>query len=487
MHHACDVCVVGGGPAGAAAANRFARLGFHVLIVEAAAFPRRHVGESLPPSILPLLEQLGVRHDVEGAGFLRPRGATVRWAGNEHAKSSDEAGFQVDRGRFDALLLRAAQRAGADVWQPVAAAGPEHVGPFDWRVPVRGHEKYDQIRCRFVVDAAGRRGCLPGKRRRLSPPTLALWAYWSGIATADATTRVEAGVEHWYWGAPLPGGEFNATVFVDPNRCQRDGGDLDTLYGRLLSASKLLSMCVAGTRATPVEACTAAVSRVEQPVGSDWIKVGESAVTIDPLSSQGVTTAIAEGLQAAAVVNTILRHSEFANAAQTFYRDRTRETAEQNVTAAAEFYRRQSLVCATPFWRRRASLATSESTVSPVVAGRVLSPATRLRCSRELRVAPTPVLLGDMIGLELAAFHPQLPRPIAWLGGCRLADLLNDVDVGRTAIDVLKCWEARVPSNRAGQVLRWLWDKGLVTAFSARCSETTGNSLNFSAAGLHFQ
>src|ERR1700704_4556955 len=99
-----DVCVIGGGPAGAASALRLARLGHRVVLVERAARGRPHVGESLPPTVLPLLAELGVRERVEAAGFLRPRGALVHWGEGEARETFDdagEAGFQVDRGRFD--------------------------------------------------------------------------------------------------------------------------------------------------------------------------------------------------------------------------------------------------------------------------------------------------------------------------------------------------------------------------------------------------
>jgi len=105
-----DVTVVGGGPAGAASAIRLAQLGHRVVLVERAERGRPHVGESLPPTVLPLLQTLGVGERVEAARFLRPRGAIVQWDGvlrDVRDDARDEPGFQVDRGRFDALLLHA--------------------------------------------------------------------------------------------------------------------------------------------------------------------------------------------------------------------------------------------------------------------------------------------------------------------------------------------------------------------------------------------
>jgi uncharacterized protein len=78
-----EVCVIGGGPAGSAIASRLAQLGHDVLLIEAESCPRRRAGESLSPGIFPLLEQLGVRAEVEGAACLRPGSARVRWGNRD--------------------------------------------------------------------------------------------------------------------------------------------------------------------------------------------------------------------------------------------------------------------------------------------------------------------------------------------------------------------------------------------------------------------
>lgn len=138
-----DVCVIGGGPAGAAIGQVLARLGHDVAIVEQARFPRSRVGESLPPSIWPLLEALGVRETVESAGFLRYGESEVLWgdaAGIRSPRGVAEAGLQVDRGRFDAILLDAARSAGATVLQPATARRPERSSTGSWRVPVASRD-----------------------------------------------------------------------------------------------------------------------------------------------------------------------------------------------------------------------------------------------------------------------------------------------------------------------------------------------------------
>src|SRR4029453_11710186 len=74
-----DVLVIGGGPGGSTAATMLARKGHRVVLLERARFPRDHIGESLLPSSMPVLEELGVLPVLQQAGFLLKWGATMVW------------------------------------------------------------------------------------------------------------------------------------------------------------------------------------------------------------------------------------------------------------------------------------------------------------------------------------------------------------------------------------------------------------------------
>src|SRR5262245_45249141 len=79
LPNAADIVIAGGGPAGAAIAQLLSGLGFRVVVFEKRRFPRRQIGESLTPRILPVLDFLGIRARVEAARFLRMVGHTVCW------------------------------------------------------------------------------------------------------------------------------------------------------------------------------------------------------------------------------------------------------------------------------------------------------------------------------------------------------------------------------------------------------------------------
>src|SRR3978361_2185213 len=69
---ACDVLVIGGGPAGSTAAALLASKGHDVVLVEKEAHPRFHIGESLLPKNLELIERLGLSEAVAKLGVFKP-------------------------------------------------------------------------------------------------------------------------------------------------------------------------------------------------------------------------------------------------------------------------------------------------------------------------------------------------------------------------------------------------------------------------------
>ena len=108
-----DVCVIGAGPAGSTFAARMAQLGHHVHLIERQRFPRRHLGESLSPGVMPLLRAADMHETVEAAGFPTVDGVWVKWPdGPKLREDTGAKGLLVDRGEFDLRLLDRARAFG---------------------------------------------------------------------------------------------------------------------------------------------------------------------------------------------------------------------------------------------------------------------------------------------------------------------------------------------------------------------------------------
>lgn len=456
-----DVCVIGAGPAGAAAANRLARLGLDVMLLDRQAFPRPKIGESLAPSILPVLETLGVRAEVEAAGFLRPEGAVIRWAGPVQvapAQPIERSGIHVDRARFDDILARAAARAGATVWTGVPCGSPRRTGEGHWIVPVHGGQAETKVKCRFVVDAAGRGGVIGGARNRLMPSTLALYGYWREHGFAGPAARVEAGVQHWAWAAPLAGGRCAVAVFLDSGSALAGRGRED-VYRALLADCDLLRPCLEGQIDGGVHACSATADVACEVIGDGWIKVGEAALCVDPLSAQGVQLAIMTGVQAAVVINTMARRADKAGLAQSFYDDQAAYWAHHFQSVSAGFYKERAAIDPQPFWSSRA-VGAGEEPASPAPAA--LSPDRLVKLAADAAIRPVPAIAGDYIEAVPALVHAKLERPMAFVANASAASIVGRSAGPISAGALLADWARQLGFDAAYALLNRLWSLGII-------------------------
>lgn len=323
----CDVLIIGGGPSGSTAAIVLARLGRRVLLLEKDHHPRFHIGESLLPMNLPILERLGVLAAVEaigvrkiGADFPRPSAD-----GTTHVFRFDRAltpgcthAFQVRRDEFDALLFRAARDAGADAREGITVAAVDF-GPDGRPAGARacGDDGTEYaISLRHLIDASGRDTFLGNrlklKRRNPKHQSAALFSHFRGVERRpgeDAgNITIERFAHGWVWMIPLRDDLMSIGAVCSPEYLKRRSGDrAGFLLETLRNIPTVWTRMAGAERAAPVHA-TGNYSYVSTRMcGPGWTTVGDAYVFIDPIFSSGVYLAMHSAERAAHTVDAILR------------------------------------------------------------------------------------------------------------------------------------------------------------------------------------
>ena len=207
-----DVLVLGGGPAGTAAATLLAQRSHRVALVRPTNTPAGALAESIPPSARRLLSELGVLKATDAAGFFPNNGNSVWWANNERRSeifSRDGNGYHVDRTGLERVLVSAAEAIGARVLIGMTARKAVE-SETCWKISCETEDGgMVEIEAPWVLDATGRHGFLARDVRETdrSTTTLAITQRFEKPSGWDEATGnhtlVESYQDGWAWSVPL--------------------------------------------------------------------------------------------------------------------------------------------------------------------------------------------------------------------------------------------------------------------------------------------
>ena len=307
-----DVAVIGGGPGGSTAGALAARRGQKVLILEREKFPRFHVGESLIPFGNEVLAASGAWPKVEQAGFIVKPGADFT-LGNSRgmlrlwfARSLSPrfpTTFQVERSKFDQLLLNHAADSGCEVREEAKVENIElGKGQTPHRVTYRQDGESRTVEARWIVDASGRDAFL-GRLLRLPKTDLgmakrfATFAHFHGVlrneGAAGGNITIVRLQDAWFWFIPLDGEKtsvglvqrldaFKASGLTPQQSFEQAVASSTELRYRLKKSERVGEFYTAGDY----------TYRHQVMAGERWLLVGDAAGFIDPIFSSGVMIAL---------------------------------------------------------------------------------------------------------------------------------------------------------------------------------------------------
>jgi flavin-dependent dehydrogenase len=315
-----DALIIGGGPGGSSAATYLSRAGKKVLLLEKERFPRFHIGESLLPYNQKIFREMGLMPALQAAGFTRKLGAQFHLGNNSKGTkfvfrrgryTREHEAIQVERSKFDHVLLKHAASAGAEVREGWTVGKFTHNGPSVTINATSDSGHAETFTGSFLIDASGR-GNLTGNQEglRVMHPRLkklAVFGHFDGVKLDDGDPGGDTVIirldNKWFWIIPLAPEKVSVGCVMDKDEFARLKMSPTDVFNRLWQSSAYLRDRLQNAKLVNQIQTTGDFSyRNRRFVGPRLLRVGDAAGFMDPIFSAGVFLAMFSGKLAAQAV-----------------------------------------------------------------------------------------------------------------------------------------------------------------------------------------
>jgi 2-polyprenyl-6-methoxyphenol hydroxylase-like FAD-dependent oxidoreductase len=303
--------VVGGGPAGAAAAWALASQGLDVIVIDKARFPRdKPCAEYLSPQGSRILDAMGVLGTVEAAGAAQLAGMRVRspdggiihgeFAATHGFSGFRDRGLALRRRHLDPILQSAAHTAGASIRDGVALQSLIHEGDTVCGVVVRDESGTRELRAPLVIGADGLRSSVArslGLAARLPwPRRVAFVAHYTQVRDMGAHGEMHVERDGYVGLAEVGHGETNVAIVVPKALAKEAAGDAAGFMTRWLNRHpQLAPRFVGATRVSAVRTTGPFASHARRGWAPGVALVGDAADFFDPFTGEGIYAALRGG------------------------------------------------------------------------------------------------------------------------------------------------------------------------------------------------
>jgi len=362
--HEIDVAIIGGGPAGTAAALTLLKYSsLKVAVIERTGYGAWRVGETLPPGVPPLLQYLDAWEPFAAQGHLPAYGTSAAW-GSQELISRDflftgrGQGWHLDRARFDRTLAKLVPARGGLLLTEARVVSETRDEQGRWRLVVRQGDASAQTEfaARFVIDASGRGATFArrrGARRNVHDRLMGVIGIYGfeAVLPRDTFTLVESCPVGWWYSALLPDARMVVAFMSDTDIIRRYRMWSPLRWPELINSSHHTRQRLAGSVLKSVPVLCPAFSQVLEPAAGDgWIAAGDAAIGFDPLSSIGIGYALTSGIHAARAVHKALA----AGAAEmSHYAASVNQHFANHLERKRQYYLIERRWLDWPFWSRR--------------------------------------------------------------------------------------------------------------------------------------
>ncbi len=299
--HTYQVLIVGGGPAGIATAITLLAKGIDCCVVEAQTTPIRKSGEAIPPNAKPLLKQLGILSLVEDDKHKVYYGNKSCWGSDQLEQKefiSDRLGhgYLLDRLHFETQLQDLYKTTNSKFYngfklKKVISSNNEILATIE------NDSETLTLKSQFIIDATGRKASVC---RHLGVHKENLDSQFAITFNAKLSNEipheiiVEATKNGWWYVAPYAENEITM-MFFTLKALLPAKENIETFLQTELLQTTHLSKIIQKITIHNYKVMPAGTSCLQIPYGKNWLAVGDAAYSFDPISSYGITSALASG------------------------------------------------------------------------------------------------------------------------------------------------------------------------------------------------
>ena len=440
--HDAQILIAGGGPASVATAIGLRRLGYTVMLISQ---PRPFSAvEGVSDRVLQSMKSAGFHQAIKTLAPPSPRNVT--WNGLTSAADTEHL---IERRLFDEALLQDAETAGVrvirgrfrhcqavtDGWQAEAesAAGES--------ISVSGH---------FLVEARGRAAPAAKTTRVRSSETIALLQRWRGPAdTPLAHSAVQSCADGWAWMAQLADGSRYLQLAVDTRITPLPAKNQLTDWCRQRFEQLHQAHAFIKNAEPEGEVYARASTQIlcEDLIGENYIRIGDAAMAVDPLSGNGIFQSMSSALQAPAVIHTLLQKPENTALARQFYQARVEGLFYRFARTGRDFCRLEQQWPESEFWASRCHWPDDQPLHLPADP-------------QQVEVARRPVIKNHLIEEADVVVTPDQPLGIWHVNGIELAPVMAQIK--EKTQPALKTLTELFGEARGKMLGDWLKGQGLV-------------------------
>ncbi len=358
-----DVVIIGGGPAGCAAAIRLNQLtDMKVMLVERDESSHHQIGESIPPDTRNLLKVLGLWNDFKSQHHDPCLGSCSAWGSealgyNDFIYNPMGHGWHLNRQKFNQMLQLAVHNNNT-LFSNNTRFIKSQIADDVHLLTLKTTQNTYQVSTRWVIDASGIKASFARKlgttavHQDYQVCLTGFFAQDQGPAL-NQLTLLEATTYGWWYAAQLPDKQTVVALACDRQfmkhfelRNEKNWLKLLMAHSFYIAPQVTLQRWLKGS--LTINRTPSCIN--SKITGNHWLVTGDAAAAYDPISAQGIYKALSQGINAAESIN---QHEHGSHTALDQYSQKIKQQYAIYLDHRNHLYQQETRWPHLPFWQQR--------------------------------------------------------------------------------------------------------------------------------------